>query len=97
MTVTWRKNKESGKWQVFGPSAEVQVGEVRVTRKNGKTAVVNVKRVSREFMIDGVPHRYGYIDDDRERADGRAGERHSDVRGEITAEDFGYPADDLPF
>lgn len=47
-------------WVVKGPASLVVEGPVAVTENDGTTSVVLVHSVGREFLVDGVPHRYGY-------------------------------------
>lgn len=47
-------------WVVKGTASLVVEGPVTVTKKDGTTSVVLVHSVGREFLVDGVPHRYGY-------------------------------------
>lgn len=57
---TYRKTRD-GTWVVFGPSSDVKVGQVTVTKKNGDTKIETVERVSRPFDVDGVAHVYGFV------------------------------------
>jgi len=57
---TWRRAKSTGEWVVFGPAASVQVGNVSVAKRNGKTEPVKIERVGKPFLVDGVEFVYGY-------------------------------------
>lgn len=59
--VKMRKNKQEA-WVVFGPSSLVNEGQVTVTLKSGATAVKTVTGVGQGFDVDGVEHRYGYLE-----------------------------------
>lgn len=69
MALQFRKQKDRDEWMVFGPSSELRVGSVSVNKKDGGSREVNVVRLSKEFDVDGVPHRYGYIEQERRRGD----------------------------
>jgi hypothetical protein len=55
-----RKTKQDA-WRLYGPSELVVEGPVTATRKNGTTSVKIVLGVGKEFLVDGVAHRYGYL------------------------------------
>jgi len=59
--ITYRQDRRTGQWNVFGPASEVHVGIVTVTRKDGKKRRESVERVSKPFDVDGVPYVYGYL------------------------------------
>lgn len=58
-TVRHLKTRK-GEWVISGPSSLVTEGPITVTRKNGTTSVVIVHGVGKDFLVDGVQHRYGY-------------------------------------
>lgn len=58
--LTYRKTKQ-GDWAVFGPANELSEGPVTVTKKDGSTKAETVRRVSKSFEVDGVPHAYGFL------------------------------------
>lgn len=57
--VRHRKTPNNG-WVVSGPASLVVEDPVAVTKEDGATSAVLVHSVGREFLVDGVPHRYGY-------------------------------------
>lgn len=57
---TFRKTK-MGEWVVFGPARDVRVGPVRVRKRSGQVETKNVVRLGSTFMVNGVPHVYGYL------------------------------------
>lgn len=60
--VRWRKNKDTGEYYIEGPTDLVRIGEVRVYAKNGSSQVVNVKRISPDYVAEtGIAYRDGYI------------------------------------
>jgi len=61
--ITYRQDRRTGKWNVFGPASEVREGVVTVTKKDGKKRQELVARVSKPFDVDGVPHVYGYLEE----------------------------------
>ncbi len=48
-------------WVLTGPAELVVEGPVTATRKDGTTSVKIVQGVGKEFLVDGVPYRYGYL------------------------------------
>jgi hypothetical protein len=58
--ISYRKSKD-GQWVAFGPAAEVKVGPVTVTTKDGRTKRETVASLGREFDVSGVAHVYGYL------------------------------------
>lgn len=76
--LQYRKMKD-GAWAVFGPVGEMKVGTVTVHKKSGETKAENVVKVSAPFTVDGKPHCYGYIDEQRAASSSgnydRSGER----------------------
>lgn len=68
--IQYRKTRD-GKWAVFGPCDEIEVGNVTVSKKDGGTKREKVVRLSKPFDVDGVPHRFGYIEEQAARADER--------------------------
>lgn len=59
--VKMRKTKQDA-WVVFGPSSLVVEGQVAVTLKSGATTVKTVTGVGKGFDVDGIEHRYGYLE-----------------------------------
>ena len=55
----YRKTQQ-GEWVVFGPTSQVRVGAVSVAKRDGGTKLVQVARVGRPFVVDGVECCYGY-------------------------------------
>jgi hypothetical protein len=58
--LTYRKTKD-GQWVAFGPVAEVTVGAVRVTTKDGRIKDEQVVSLGKTFDVSGTPHVYGYL------------------------------------
>lgn len=77
--LTYRKTKE-GKWVVFGAAAEVRVGEVTVTKKDGTTKTEVVSGLGNPFAVNGVPHVYGYLEP-RPAPSARSGRSSRGCRG----------------
>ena len=68
MTVSWRKDKKTDKFVVFGPFAEISPNsDVVVTAKNGTTKTVHVVKTSHPFSVDGEPYVCGFLADDNDR------------------------------
>lgn len=62
--VGYRKVKKTGKWAVCGPTDEVKVGVVTVTKKNGDTQDVEVVELGKPFRTDeGEELVYGYLEE----------------------------------
>jgi hypothetical protein len=60
MVISYRKTKE-GLWVAFGPAAEVHIGQITITKKSGETKSEKVEKVGNSFMVNGIPHVYGYL------------------------------------
>ncbi len=61
--LSWKKDKKTDQFNVFGPAAEMKVGEYcTVTKKDGRSSSVLIQGMSRTFDIEGVPHAYGYLE-----------------------------------
>lgn len=58
--ITYRKTK-NGKWVAFGPAAEVRIGTVTITKRDGSTKTEIVESLGKPFDVRGVPHVYGYL------------------------------------
>jgi hypothetical protein len=57
--LQFRKNQNTGEWDVFGPIDALVVGTtVEVTLKSGAERLFQVSSVSRPFDVEGVPHAY---------------------------------------
>lgn len=62
MAIQYRKNKQDDTWQAFGPVAEMKIGEVEVTRKDGRTHHETIISLSRSFAgDDGAEYCFGKI------------------------------------
>lgn len=60
MTVSWRKDKKTDKFVVFGPFAEISPNsDVVVTAKSGTTKKVHIVKTSNTFSVDGEPYFNG--------------------------------------
>lgn len=60
-TITFRKTR-TGEWVAFGPTKQIKVGTVQITRRDGSVVEHEVIRTGKGFQVDGVYHRYGYLD-----------------------------------
>lgn len=58
--VTFRQTN-GGTWCVMGPTTQVSVGEVVVTKKDGSTTTKNILHLGKSFTKDGVEQVYGYF------------------------------------
>lgn len=65
--IQFRKVKKTDKWAVCGPTEEVKVGTVTVTKKNGDEQDVEVVSLGKPFRTDqGEEMVYGYLEDQSE-------------------------------
>jgi len=58
--ISYRKTKQ-GVWVVCGPVAEVRVGKVAVTKKDGTTKTETIESVGKPFAASSGDLVYGYI------------------------------------
>lgn len=65
--ITYRRTK-SDEWVAYGPAAEVRLGLIAITRKDGAASYREVVRVGRSFEVQGVLHCYGYLADELPRS-----------------------------
>lgn len=61
-TCSFRKTT-TGEWVAFGPAKLIRTGNVTVTLAKGGTKTVNVARVGKTFVADGITCAYGYIEE----------------------------------
>jgi len=76
--IVYRKDRRTGRWNVFGPASEVRVGTVTVTKKDGTHRQERVVKVSKPFDVNGTPHVYGYLEDNTTKECAECGEK---IRG----------------
>jgi hypothetical protein len=58
--INYRKTKQ-GTWVVCGPVAEVRIGQVTVTKKDGSTKTETVESIGKPFAASSGDLVYGYI------------------------------------
>jgi len=58
--VSYRKAKD-GRWIVCGPVAEMHIGSVRVTKRDGSTKLEIVESLGRPFATERGMMVYGYL------------------------------------
>lgn len=58
--ITYRKTK-TGEWVACGPAADLRVGAVTVSKKDGTSKVESITRLGRPFTAGGVEMVYGYL------------------------------------
>lgn len=88
--ITYRKNK-SGDWVAFGPVTEVKPGYVIITKKLGMSEQRRIVSVGKSFLINGVPHCYGYFEEKTEKK----GNRQSRSNGQ-SRRSRDWPGKDCP-
>lgn len=56
--------KLAGEWVVYGPADEIQLGEVTVQKRNGRTKTATITRVGKDVRIGSDRVRLGHLDND---------------------------------
>ena len=65
--VTYRKAKD-GRWVAFGPTSEVHVGSITISKKDGSSKIENVASLGKSFDVNGTACCYGYLAEKTEQA-----------------------------
>jgi len=78
--ISYRKTKQ-GVWVICGPVAEVKVGKVTVTKKDGTTKTESIESIGKPFATSSGDLVYGYIKPNGNGSNGNGHHRPSSSSG----------------
>lgn len=67
-TATSYRKTKSGEWVVCGPAAEMHIGAVPVSKRDGSVKTEIIFRLGRPFSTDKGEMVYGYLSDGTPRS-----------------------------